>query len=207
MKECPGHFGHIELEQPVYHVGYVELTMKALACICHHCGKLKLQRNTHKFKQVESIKRKPKNRLNLLYKYSRDIKDCGTKNKEGDGFENGCGRKSPKLKRKSLEIIATYEQEEDEMQDTQRNIMAVQALEILERVRPEDCEVLGFNNQRGRPEWMIIKRLPVAPPCVSPSVEMMNNQRSEDDLTTQYLSIIRQNNALINQRGAAHHTI
>ena len=40
MAECPGHFGHIELAKPVFHVGFVNKIMKILRCVCFFCSKL-----------------------------------------------------------------------------------------------------------------------------------------------------------------------
>ena len=40
MTECPGHFGHIELAKPVYHIGFLTKTMKILRCVCFFCSKL-----------------------------------------------------------------------------------------------------------------------------------------------------------------------
>ena len=55
---------------------------------------------------------------------------------------------------------------------------------------------MGFNKDQGRPEWMIIKNLAVAPPPVRPSVAMPNSYRCEDDLTYAYQQIIKMNNLL-----------
>ncbi|KAG8968062.1 DNA-directed RNA polymerase II subunit rpb1 [Tulasnella sp. 419] len=41
MAECPGHFGHIELARPVFHIGFLNKVKKILECICVNCGKLK----------------------------------------------------------------------------------------------------------------------------------------------------------------------
>lgn len=41
MAECPGHFGHIDLARPVFHVGFLGKVKKLLECVCVHCGKLK----------------------------------------------------------------------------------------------------------------------------------------------------------------------
>jgi DNA-directed RNA polymerase II subunit RPB1 len=41
--DCPGHFGHITLAQPVYHPGYVNHVNKILRCICFECGRLRLR--------------------------------------------------------------------------------------------------------------------------------------------------------------------
>lgn len=40
MTTCPGHFGHIELAKPVFHVGFLTKTVKILRCVCFYCSKL-----------------------------------------------------------------------------------------------------------------------------------------------------------------------
>lgn len=40
MTECPGHFGHIDLAKPVFHVGFITKTIKILRCVCFYCSKL-----------------------------------------------------------------------------------------------------------------------------------------------------------------------
>lgn len=40
MTDCPGHFGHLELAKPVFHVGFLTKTMKILRCVCFYCSKL-----------------------------------------------------------------------------------------------------------------------------------------------------------------------
>jgi DNA-directed RNA polymerase beta' subunit len=41
-RECQGHFGHIKLNEPVFHYGFMEYVEKILKCICHNCSKLKI---------------------------------------------------------------------------------------------------------------------------------------------------------------------
>ena len=40
MSSCPGHFGHIELARPVFHVGFLNKIVRILRCVCHYCSKL-----------------------------------------------------------------------------------------------------------------------------------------------------------------------
>lgn len=40
MTECPGHFGHIDLAKPVFHIGFITKTIKTLRCVCFYCSKL-----------------------------------------------------------------------------------------------------------------------------------------------------------------------
>jgi len=41
IQTCPGHFGHIELHTPVFHVGFVVKIKKLLETVCHTCGLIK----------------------------------------------------------------------------------------------------------------------------------------------------------------------
>ncbi len=36
--ECPGHFGHLELTKPMYHVSFLITTLKVLRCVCFSCS-------------------------------------------------------------------------------------------------------------------------------------------------------------------------
>lgn len=47
MAECPGHFGHIELARPVFHIGFIVKVKKILECICVNCGRLKADDVSH----------------------------------------------------------------------------------------------------------------------------------------------------------------
>ena len=40
MKDCPGHFGHIELIRPVVHPGFAKTAYQLLKACCRKCGRL-----------------------------------------------------------------------------------------------------------------------------------------------------------------------
>lgn len=40
QNDCPGHFGHINLAKPVYHIGFFPKTMKILRSVCFYCSTL-----------------------------------------------------------------------------------------------------------------------------------------------------------------------
>ena len=40
ITECPGHFGHLELAKPVFHVGFITQIVRVLRCVCFYCSKL-----------------------------------------------------------------------------------------------------------------------------------------------------------------------
>src|SRR3972149_11949598 len=39
---CPGHFGHVELAEPVLHIDFVDDINRLLVTTCRACGRLKL---------------------------------------------------------------------------------------------------------------------------------------------------------------------
>ena len=44
--ECPGHFGHLELAVPVYHIGFLDIINKILRCVCYNCSRLLVDKVT-----------------------------------------------------------------------------------------------------------------------------------------------------------------
>ena len=45
LKECPGHFGYIELARPVVHIRFVKLVLDLLRSTCRECGGLLIPKN------------------------------------------------------------------------------------------------------------------------------------------------------------------
>ena len=39
---CPGHFGHIELAEPVLHIAFIDNIHKLLVATCRSCSRLKV---------------------------------------------------------------------------------------------------------------------------------------------------------------------
>jgi len=47
--DCAGHFGHINLVKPVFHIGYFRWTVKVIRCVCYKCGKLLVDKASSSF--------------------------------------------------------------------------------------------------------------------------------------------------------------
>ena len=95
--------------------------------------------------------------------------------------------------------IEYFDDNFDQTKDRKQILNADEAFQVLRKIRDEDLHLMGFNKHYGKPEWMVIKNLAVAPPPVRPSVAMPNLYRSEDDLTYAYQQIIKMNNLLKTQ--------
>ncbi|GIS51225.1 MAG: hypothetical protein Ct9H90mP26_0120 [Methanobacteriota archaeon] len=67
--------------------------------------------------------------------------------------------------------------------------------EWLEKIPDEHLIFLGMEKDVSRPEWTIMKVLPVPPITVRPSITLESGDRSEDDLTHKLVDVLR-----INQR-------
>lgn len=108
-----------------------------------------------------------------------------------------------------MSIKAEFVQEEndDSIADNKRDLTPSDCLKILGMISFDDAEFLGFDGYSSKPEWLIITRLPVAPPPVRPSVTMGSNMRQEDDLTHQYQQILKANNQLKHNLNTANHIV
>jgi DNA-directed RNA polymerase II subunit RPB1 len=223
--DCPGHFGHIKLEKPMYHVGFIEVCRKILRCICFNCSQLLISKD-RKFDEVIKIKNLKK-RQNLMYNLCKNYKKCelpqnheredSTENSsemnDGAGQHKGCGYIQPHYKKDKNDPLKIIIELNDDVDDTggekNRGLSAEECLRIFRKISNEDCIALGFDPPRSRPDWMILTYLIVCPPQVRPSVSVDSTLRCEDDLTFQYVQILKVNSQLRKEeeKGAAGHVL
>lgn len=207
---CPGHFGHIELALPVYHMHFINIVMKLLPCVCFRCSTILVKKNNKRL--LKDLEGKEKgDRFQVVY-------EASTKSQKSSRccYNTSCqyvqpakytmltsdklrGQKIPGLEKDTVvAVIAEFKEEaiRDISISRKHRIFPQQAYEIFRRITKEDCAFLGFDPKYSRPEWMICTTLAVPPPAVRPSVQRENNQRSEDDLTYVLHMIIKANNTL-----------
>ncbi|CAN1226394.1 DNA-directed RNA polymerase II subunit RPB1 [Linum perenne] len=221
MAECPGHFGHLELAKPMYHVGFMKTVLAIMRCVCFNCSKILVDEDDHKFKQAMKI-RNPKNRLRKIQEACKNKKKCEggdeieSQSQDGDAplkkSRGGCGANQPNITIEGMKMNAEFKQQKkksDDQDQMPEPVERKQVLSVLKRISDEDCLLLGLNPKYARPDWMILQVLPIPPPPVRPSVMMDTSSRSEDDLTHQLAMIIRHNENLRRQErsGAPAHII
>ncbi|KAM9933049.1 hypothetical protein OXX80_007325, partial [Metschnikowia pulcherrima] len=199
MAECPGHFGHIELAKPVFHIGFIAKIKKVCECVCMHCGKLLVDDANPLMTQAIRI-RDPKKRFNAVWNVSKTKMVCeaDTINEEGQvtAGRGGCGHTQPTVRRDGLKLWGTWKQNKtyDENEQPERRLLSPsEILSVFRHISPEDCHKLGFNEDYARPEWMLITVLPVPPPPVRPSIAFNDTARGEDDLTFKLADILKAN--------------
>lgn len=209
---CPGHHGHIELAVPVFYMHFISRVMKILPCICFKCSSLLI--NKKMAKMVKALnKKKGSDRLDIINSFCTKLPkptSCcyGQKCRaiQPNKYQlltsdkmRGIEKNIPNVEKDTI-VAVVAELPEEAVSDAnisrKQRVTAGDIYHIFRKISDEDCKFLGFNPILSRPEWMICRVLPVAPPCVRPSIQRDNNQRSEDDLTYVYTSIIKANNQL-----------
>ncbi|KAI5166786.1 DNA-directed RNA polymerase II subunit RPB1 [Nematocida sp. AWRm79] len=208
---CVGHFGYIELAKPVFHIGYIGKIKKVLESVCFFCSKLRVEKSSLHSPKPRTQKER-KRRLNYIWNLAKNRAVCmGELVESEDNPEEkqrtGCENRQPTIRKEGLHLLAFQKGEESSEGKTM--LSAEKVLEILRRIPEDDIEALGFDLEKARPEWMIIRVLPVPPPQVRPSIVMEGSLRCEDDLTHKLADIIKASNNLkrYEQEGVAGHII
>jgi DNA-directed RNA polymerase subunit A' len=180
---CPGHFGHIELAVPIVHIEFTKIIHDLLKATCRSCGRILL--SDEKVKKVKA-------RIERYQALLGTIPDVVYKTIMQEIKAKQC----PHCAAEQYKI--TFEKPTKFIEQTEAGsepLTPSMIRERLERISNEDMEILGFNPNVARPEWMVLQVLPVPPVYVRPSITLESGIRSEDDLTHKLVDIIR-----INQR-------
>jgi DNA-directed RNA polymerase subunit A' len=181
---CPGHFGHIELAVPIIHIEFTKIIYDLLKSTCRNCGRILLPDDT--VSKVQGRIEKTKQLLGLVPDEVYKAIMQETKRKQ-------CPHCAAVQYKITFEKPTKFSEQIPESGSEPLTPSMVR--ERLERITNEDLQLLGFNPETARPEWMVLQVLPVPPVYVRPSITLESGIRSEDDLTHKLVDIIR-----INQR-------
>lgn len=198
-KDCPGHFGHLELALPIYDIGNMQHILHLLRCVCPHCSRLLLSRRDPYWKKLMGITH-GKSRMKLLVKLCEKMPKCYYPAKVKGQSPEGCGLFLPTYKylenvRIMVEFPVVYPHFSDE---TRFIITAERVRKIFEGIHPSDYRMLKFDEENARPEWMILTVLAVPPVCTRPS-NKSNAAATEEDEITRKLQEIAHWNTLLKQ--------
>ncbi|KAJ4316702.1 DNA-directed RNA polymerase II core subunit rpo21 [Neodidymelliopsis sp. IMI 364377] len=221
IQVCPGHFGHIELATPVFHVGFVVKIKKILETVCHSCGLILADTNHPDWDQAMKTK-DAKRRFDKIWRMSRTRRVCEQDTTEEDPKKarrphGGCGNPQPDtIRKEGLKLTGTWKQkkkEDDDGQGDRKEVITPQtSLNIFKLLSDDTLQMLGLNKDYARPEWMVLTVLPVPPPPVRPSISVDGTgqgMRGEDDLTYKLGDIIRANSRVLQciQDGSPQHVL
>jgi len=183
-KECIGHFGHISLNVNILHPLYYKSILNILRCICYKCSRLLLSREQLEFNGV--LKSYKSGRFVKIIKIIDKIDFCIT-----------CHTTQPKYTFSVNDKMVTMNFKLDG--ETHKNVLYDHEIKkIFENICDEDVELLGFDIEYCHPKNLILEILPVLPPVARPYI-IAENITCDDDLTIQYLEIIKANTHLMKE--------
>lgn len=185
--ECPGHFGYLELAEPLFNIGLFDLMLNALKCVCSQCGAL-LFDATDPTEMKKLVGLTGVNRLRMVAKLSG--RTCKTRTDPHSNEGVGCGANQQRLGRFQgiYPGLSVYARNEEEGETWHADL----CMQVLSRVSDHDAEVMGFDPVRCHPRDLILTVLPIPPPQVRPAVAF-GSAKSDDELTHQIMSIVKRN--------------
>ena len=183
--KCPGHFGHIELAEPVLHIAFVDDIHKLLLTTCRSCNRIKLENEElASYREIRNAKASYAvitldNIKDDIIEKSKKIKIC------------------PHCQKEQYDLIFTKPTIFVEKTEAGENrLLPITIRERLSNITDDDLKLLGYDPSTARPEWFVLQVLPVPPVTVRPSIILETGIRSEDDLTHKLVDIIRVNQRL-----------
>ncbi len=181
LKECPGHFGYLELARPIMHINFIPIVHSILSCTCRDCGKVLIPKN-----KIDTVKKELTKVDKEIGKFARRlfIKKIVQSMKN----INKCPYCNARQYKVTIEKPTTFLENE-------KRISPIEVRMRLEKISDEEIDLFGLNPIAARPEWMVLTVLPIPPVTMRPSITLESGERSEDDLTHKLGDIIR-----INQR-------
>ncbi|MFH1133525.1 MAG: DNA-directed RNA polymerase subunit A' [Nanoarchaeota archaeon] len=181
LKECPGHFGYIELARPTIHVKFVTIVYTLLRCTCRECGHILIPKN--RISSFVAVLKQIENEFGLEARREK-IREMISMLKT----QNKCPHCRARQHKIAMEKPTTFVEND-------KRISPIEVRTRMERIPDEDLEVFGINPHIVRPEWMVLTVMPIPPVTMRPSITLESGERSEDDLTHKLGDIVR-----INQR-------
>ncbi|PGH08790.1 hypothetical protein AJ79_05889 [Helicocarpus griseus UAMH5409] len=237
LQACNGHFGHVRLVLPAFHVGYFKRVIGILQEICKDCSHILLPENERRAflkdlrrPGLDNLRRMQiAKRINERCRKTRTCYRCNAVNgvvkKAGtsalkithDKFRAFNSSTSVKKIPPPSKVVfdQSFEEAKKSNPDIEKHFKKAQddlnplrVLKLFRRVSNEDCELLGLNPEEARPEVFLWQFIPAPPVCIRPSVGQ-EAASTEDDLTAKLGDIIQSNINLKNalNKGAPVQTI
>lgn len=202
---CPGHFGYIELDVKIIHPKFAPIVYSILKCVCYSCSSLLIPPSHFKLFNINDFN--SNDTLEWIKKECKKIKSC-----PNEKCESGVV-----IWKMTRECIFTVNYSGNE-----KKVSTDEIYDILRKISNETMYLLGFNKNLSsnkifmnkdlfvnaniqhrhqiRPEWFILTVLPIAPPCIRPSIVSDIDEKQDDDLTDKYVNICKINSILQNDR-------
>lgn len=221
LVDCVGHFGYLNLELPVFHLGYFPAILSILQCVCKTCGAL-LMKDSDKEKIKKKLMCKNLGYLNKkairkqVLGLARKVHTC-IKCNAGNGVVKKCGllkiahdkfrheKRHIRFKNFQKEFEESTAKQFSHLDATVDVLTPINVLSIFERISSGDlCFLMvGASKFCGKPTDLILTAFGVPPICIRPSVvSEIKSGTTEDDITMKISEICFLNEVLVKHRDA-----
>jgi len=200
--DCPGHFGYIKLNQPFIHPSFIIDAVNILQCFCPNCSSLLFSAQTIKSAQLDRYQGRER-----WKQISKIVKDGNItcKNSNTSSCEKG------RIPCKSIPIYITTDIKDDYKilyysSKTDKSTKYIRTIDeiihIFDCISDNDAKLVGFQNKM-HPRNLILRNLPVLPPCARPYT-FVDGKKRESPLTCLYREDISNHNAKIANAQGEH---
>ncbi|KAK4249768.1 hypothetical protein C7999DRAFT_12476 [Corynascus novoguineensis] len=216
LQECPGHFGHVRLPLPVFHIGYLKYIQATLQNICKDCARVLLQEPERRqfLKElrrpgIDNLRRSAiLKKINEQCRKARTCPHCGSiqgvirklsvmklVHDKFSAYNKSTAQKKIPPESK-VEFDASFDQAkkytpelEKHTRKAMEDLNPLKVLNLFKQISQTDCELLGLDPSEGRPDMFLWQYVPAPPICIRPSVAQ-ENASNEDDITSKLSEII-----------------
>ncbi len=175
MKDCPGHFGSLELVRPVVHPEFSRKLEELMHASCQSCGRIVISDEKLKALDAELTENPNADVLKRILAKTKKTTKCP---------HCQAGKGLVVLDRPTNFYL------------NKERIYPTQIREWVEKIPDNDLKLLGYDQDRVRPEWFVMTVLGVPPITIRPSITLESGIKSEDDLTHKLVDIVRINDRL-----------
>lgn len=218
--DCPGHFGFIKLDVPIFHIGFFKYALNILQCICKTCSAILLKKD-EKDKLKQKLKNKNLSENAKVSLYKKVIENC-KKMKICENCKSYNGVVKSLAGYATLIIHDRFNYKEKGAIDNIKHefalsrslikdlesgntfnkvfedLTSIKVYNLFKNIRVEDIKYFLMSHQINHPLDLLVHHVIVPPLPIRPSVQVGFNVTNEDDLTMKLLEMIYLNRRIKN---------
>lgn len=179
---CPGHFGHIEFNEPIIHPLFYKQVTSYLKCFCIKCFRLLLNRDQIYLNDLNRFK--GNKRFEKIIEKLEKIDTCSY-----------CSHPQPEFKYSPIDNTISMVCKQKGYDKLVIVLTVEEIKKTFNNIINEDIELLGFDPVMVHPKNYIMSVFPVLPQTCRPFV-IADGNTCDDDLSNQIVEIIKANNHL-----------
>lgn len=184
---CPGHFGYVKLASPIIHPLFIKHVIHILNCMCFNCFKCLVSDTQLINHNITGKKYDKFIKITKLCKHNNYICCRGCSSEP-------IAERSFKLKHCTADNVI-YKYENNAAEGAKTELTAHEIFMIFDNLTDHDVTIMGLNPVLCHPRNYIMFYLLILPPVDRPYI-CINGSIWDDDITIQYMEIVKINDQL-----------